>query len=56
MKYIFCTAVILFEFYNGYFIIVFLKLQDILNGCSTEAIDALSIISHYANIFVHGSQ
>src|SRR5690606_226147 len=39
-----------------HFIIIFLKLQDVLNGSTTKRINALRIITYHTNIFVHSTK
>ena len=39
-----------------YIIIIFLKLEDIFYGSTSKAVDALGIIAHHADVFMHGTQ
>ena len=46
------AAVILFQLDHLHVIIIFLELQDILDGSAAETINALGIIPYHANIFM----
>ena len=50
------AAVILFQLYHFYIIVIFLELEDIFNGGAAEAVNTLCIVSHHADIFMRGSQ
>src|SRR6476620_4456135 len=50
------AAVVLFQFDHLHFIIVFLELQYVLYGGTTERVNALGIITNHANIFMHCTQ
>src|SRR6478672_1205489 len=50
------TAIVLLQFDHLHFIIVFLELQYVLYGGTTERVNALGIITNHANIFMHCTQ
>ena len=50
------APIVLFQLHDLHLIIIFLKLQDVLNGSSPKTINALRIIPHHTNIFVHRAQ
>src|SRR5450432_1329110 len=55
-KYALRTSVILFKFYHFYIVIIFLELQDIFNGRSPEAINALRVVAYNTYVFVNSAQ
>src|SRR5690606_16859095 len=50
------AAVVLFKLDHFHIVVVFLKLENVFDGSSAEAVDALSVITHHAHVLVHGAK
>ena len=49
------ASVILFQLDGSNIFVIFLELKNVLHAGATERINALGIVAHYTNVFVHGA-
>ena len=56
IQYALGAAIVLLQLHHLHILIIFLKLQDILDSCATKTVNALRIIPDDANIFMLCSQ